>query len=249
VKEDFEKQARIFELGESYFWFAAQNTLVEWVLEKYLAQLNSGIQNRPPRILDLGCGPGNALCRLGRRGVAIGMDFSLDALAFARSKGKFPVLSADATALPFASASVDCVVALDVLEHVEDDEKALAEITRVLRPGGVFIFTVPAFMGLWRHHDVMYGHFRRYAKRDLLERIGRAHLTVHECRFFKCMFFFPLWAVVKMERWAILPARDNFYEIPRWLNRVMEREIVWEERLGLTRLLPFGVSLLCVGRR
>jgi SAM-dependent methyltransferase len=249
VKEEFEKQARFFELGESYFWFAAQNTLVEWVLERYLPHLATGLQGRRLRILDLGCGPGNTLCRLARWGKAFGMDFSLDALAFARTKGEFPVLSADAMALPFASASLDCVVALDVLEHVEDDERALSEIRRVLRPGGVFIFMVPAFMALWRHHDVMYGHFRRYGKQDFLGRVGRMRLTVHECRFFKCGFFLPLWAVAKCERWApgILPQRDNFYAVPRWLNHVLEREIVWEERLRLTRLLPFGVSLLCVG--
>jgi len=249
LREELEKQARFFELGESYFWLSGQNTLVEDTLAPYLEERRATFGML--RILDLGCGPGNTLRRLMRWGTVVGSDFSLDALAFAQTKGVSRVLSCDSTALPFAAESFDCVVALDMLEHVEDDEGSMREIRRVLRPGGVFLFTVPAFMALWRHHDVMYGHFRRYSKRDFRARVERAGLVVGECRFFKCAFYLPLWVLAKAERLlkSVVPPRDNFYSVPRWLNRLMEAEIVWEDRLGVTRLMPFGVSLICVGRR
>jgi SAM-dependent methyltransferase len=251
VKEGIEAQARFFELGEAYFWLAGQNELVERVLTPYLTRLRAESSGRPLRILDIGCGPGNTLRRLRDWGVTFGMDFSLDALAFARARGAARVLSADSTALPVASESVDCVVVLDNLEHVEDDQKALREIRRVLRPGGIFLFTVPAFMALWRHHDVMYGHFRRYSKRDFAERVRRAGLIIEEHRFFKCAYFLPLWALAKTEHLLrrMVPPRDNFYRVPDWLNRLMWAEIVWEDRAWLTRILPFGVSLICVGSR
>ena len=251
MKEELEKQARFFELGESYFWLAGQNDLVERALRPYLSRRKRVAGSRPLRILDLGCGPGNTLHRLDRWGVTFGMDFSLDALAFARTRGAARVFSGDSTALPIASESVDCVVVLDNLEHVEDDEGALREVRRVLRPGGVFVFTVPAFMALWRHHDVMYGHFRRYSKREFAERVRRAGLVVEEHRFFKCAFFPPLLIMAKAERLLarLVSPRDNFYSVPRWLNRLMRSGIVWEDRSGLTRVLPFGVSLICVGSR
>ena len=47
----------------------------------------------------------------------------------------------------------------------------------------------------------------------------------------------------------LVSPRDNFYSVPRWLNRLMRSGIVWEDRSGLTRVLPFGVSLICVGSR
>jgi SAM-dependent methyltransferase len=251
VKEELESQARFFELGEGYFWLAGQNELVERVLAPYLTRLRAAAGSRPLRLLDIGCGPGNTLRRLGGWGLTFGMDFSLDALAFARARGAARVLSGDSTALPVASESVDCVVVLDNLEHVEDDEQALREIRRVLRPGGVFLFTVPAFMALWRHHDVMYGHFRRYSRRDFAARVCRAGLIIEEHRFFKCAYFLPLWAVAKTERLLrrVVAPRDNFYRVPAWLNRLMRAEIVWEDQAGLTRVLPFGVSLICAGSR
>lgn len=250
MKEGLEQQARFFQLGESYFWLAGQNELVERVLARYLARLG-GAGGQPLRILDIGCGPGNTLRRLDRWGHAFGMDFSMDALNFARSRGVRRIFRGDSMALPVASESIDCVVVLDNLEHVEDDDCALREIRRVLRPGGVFLFTVPAFMALWRHHDVMYGHFRRYTKRGFAARVERAGLVVEECRFFKCAFFLPLLVLAKSERLfhRFLTPRDNFYGVPEWLNRLMRGEIVWEDRSGLTRVLPFGVSLICAGSR
>jgi len=251
VKDEPEKQKRYHQLGESYFWFASQNEIVEQTLQPYLSELRAKSVDGALRIFDLGCGPGNMLGRLQRFGTAIGSDFSREALAFARGKGLSRLLSADSTALPLSSGSIDCLVALDVLEHIEDDGAALREIARVLRVGGIFVFGVPAFPVLWRHHDVMYGHYRRYRKPEFVEKVGKAGLTVENCRFIKCGFFLPLLGLALLERWAprLMKGRDNFYPVPGWVNTLMAAEIIWEDRTRLNRRGPFGVSLLCVGRR
>jgi SAM-dependent methyltransferase len=249
VKEGLEKQARFFHLGEHYYWFAGQNEIVERILAPVMAGLQARAGGRPLRILDLGCGPGNTLGRLRRWGTVVGADFSIDALRFARTKGIECVFSGDSVAVPLASGSIDCVVALDVLAHVEDDAAALAEIRRVLRPGGAFLFAVPAFMALWRHHDALYGHFRRYSRRGFVARVRAADLVVRECSFFKCAYFVPLWLIAVAERVGLAPRRDNFFALPAWLNRLLHRAIVWEHASGLVRRLPFGVSLWCLGER
>lgn len=248
MKDEQAKQQRYFDLGEGCFWLSSQNTIVEDALRPHL-ELAAREGGRPLRIVDLGCGPGNTLRRLQPWGTVYGFDYSLDALTFARGKGVQRLLSGDSTALPIASGAVDCLVALDVIEHVENDEAALREIARVLRPGGIFLFTVPAAMALWRYHDEMYGHYRRYSRPDFTGKVRRAGLQIAACHFFKLAFFLPLWLLARLERLGAIPRRDNFYAVPRWLNRLLEAEIVWEIRSGLTRLAPFGVSLLCVGQR
>jgi SAM-dependent methyltransferase len=248
MKDEFAKQERYFELGEGYFWFSGHNTVVEEQLAPHLDRAVAQARGTL-RIVDLGCGPGNTIRRLARWGHVVGFDYSLDALAFARSKGVHRVLSGDSTALPFGSGSVDCALALEVIEHVPDDRGALREIARILRPGGLFAITVPAFMALWRYHDEAYGHCRRYTRTELIDRVRGAGLEIVACQYFKCAFFVPMWLLAKSERLGVLSRRDSYFSVPAWLNRALEAEIVWETRSGLARHTPLGAALLCVGRR
>ena len=250
MKDQPERQERYIGLGEDYYWLGGQNDIVESLFRPALRAAPPG-NGGPPRLLDLGCGAGFLLRRFEDTAVGIGSDFSLEALAHARKAGSRRVLSSDSTALPFRSGTFDGVVCLDVLEHIEDDRAALREIARVLRPGGVFLFAVPAFPALWRDHDEMYGHFRRYRRHDFVARVRDAGLEVQDCRFIKIAFFVPLFAIAVYQRHAAgrRPPRDNFYAVPRWLNRLLRALIVGEHRLGVTRVAPLGVSLVCLGRR
>ena len=96
------------------------------------------------RLLDVATGPGYVASRAVERGVdAVGLDFSEAMLAFARSRSPgVEFVRGDATALPFADASFDAVVAAFVLLHLGVPERAVSEAARVLRPGGRAAFTV-----------------------------------------------------------------------------------------------------------
>jgi len=74
---------------------------------------------------------------------------------------------ASASELPYPTGAFGLVVAFDVIEHVENGDAALAEIWRVLKDNGVFIFSVPLFMKYWSTFDVLAGHWRRYDPADL----------------------------------------------------------------------------------
>ncbi|HVD22962.1 MAG TPA: methyltransferase domain-containing protein, partial [Lapillicoccus sp.] len=74
---------------------------------------------------------------------------------------------ADARHLPLADASLSLVVAFDILEHIEEDDLAVAEIRRVLRPDGTLLIAVPADPRLWSDHDVAVDHVRRYTRETL----------------------------------------------------------------------------------
>ena len=108
---------------------------------------------------------------LRRFGDVSGLDMGLAALRHARARG-LAVARGSAENLPVGDAQLDVVVALDVLEHLDDDRRALDEILRVLRPGGVLLATVPAYPFLWSSHDEALGHRRRYRR----ARAARAHL-------------------------------------------------------------------------
>jgi SAM-dependent methyltransferase len=251
MKDTLSEQVRYHTRGAGYFWLTSHNEIVERALTRYLRGLDADSGGRP-RILDLGCGPGWTLERLGHLGEAYGVEYSMAALGFARQRGLRGLVAGDGLTLPFASAAFDCVVAVEVLEHFEDDAALAREAWRVLRPGGILLVTVPAFMALWRHHDELYGHYRRYARRQLPALLGGAGFQVLRCEFIKCLFFLPLLLWARMNRPTVhsgAAARDDFFALPRWLNELLRLEIVWETRLRLNRLAPFGVSLLAVARR
>jgi SAM-dependent methyltransferase len=87
-------------------------------------------------VADIGCGPGNYFSRVQARGArVVGSDLSPGMAAEARAAGA-PVVVADAQCLPFATSSFDRVMCNHVLYHVPDQRKAIAEMRRVVRPGG-----------------------------------------------------------------------------------------------------------------
>ena len=101
------------------------------------------------------------------------VDVSGPALARLRERGGLATLG-DVTALPFRDRAFDLVCAFDIVEHVAEDRRALAEIARVLRPDGALILSVPLYMRAWTFFDELVGHCRRYEPADL-EQLLAAH--------------------------------------------------------------------------
>jgi SAM-dependent methyltransferase len=150
-------------------------------------------------VLDLGCGAGRHAFEVYRRGadvVAFDMNpaelrdvaIMFDAM---RAAGEAPAgadartAAGDATAIPFADASFDCVIAAEVLEHILDDQGAIDELARVLRPGGLAAVTVPSWLPerlCWAlsedYHNTPGGHVRIYTRVELEAKLKRSGLTV-----------------------------------------------------------------------
>jgi SAM-dependent methyltransferase len=151
------------------------------------------------RALDLGCGAGRHAFEMYRRGAdVVALDQDADELAtvsewFAamRDEGSLPpgaeadVKQGDALDLPFPDGEFDRVVAAEVLEHIPDDERAIAELVRVLRPGGTVGVTVPRWLPeriCWalsdRYHEVEGGHVRIYPGTGLVAKLEAAGLRL-----------------------------------------------------------------------
>ncbi len=88
-----------------------------------------------------------------------------------------------ALALPFADGVFDVVSAFDVIEHCEPEDQALAEVRRVLRPGGRLVMSVPAYTWAWSDFDVANGHHRRYTRARAVAAVERAGFTVDRATY------------------------------------------------------------------
>jgi SAM-dependent methyltransferase len=160
----------LYELEDRHWWFRSRRRVVQALLER--AELGAS-----PRILDAGCGTGRNLVEYATLGEVEGVDFSADAVEFCRLRGLNGVRQAALEALPFESDRFDLIVATDVVEHLDDDRLALAELRRVAAPGGRLVLTVPAYTWLWSQHDESLHHKRRYTARRMRSQLAAAGWT------------------------------------------------------------------------
>jgi SAM-dependent methyltransferase len=238
---DGARLAKIRELEDWHFWFVGRRELVRGLLTRHL-------EPAPQRLLDVGCGTGNLageLLAAGHRVTAL--DRLPEALAAARADTHaVGLLRADASRLPLRSGAFDAITMIDVLEHV-DDAAALAELRRVLRPGGLLVLTVPAAPWLWSHRDRAAGHLRRYTRRSLEAVLTAGGFTPLELGAYQCALF-PVVAASRVLGRRGPRLRDAEERPPALLNAALAWINRREAALGPGRL-PFGSSLAAACRR
>ncbi len=203
-----------------------------------------------PRILDAGCGTGRNLAEFGRLGAGEGVDLFADAVQFCRDRGLDGVHQAPLEALPFPDGRFDLLLANDVIEHLDDDRRALAELRRVAADGAHLVITVPAYEWLWSQHDESMHHRRRYTAGQLRRAVTATGWEPQvETYFYSAVL--PLVAAIR----AFRRKRPNEHAAsdlalgPASLNRLLELPVRAEARLVKRgRRLPAGVSIgmVCV---
>ena len=156
------------------------------------------------KILEVGCSSGFMLRRLRKEypsAEICGADIIIETLKrLSRELNAegipTPILQFDLTTCPLPNDYLDLVVALNVLEHIKDHEKAIVEVVRILKPGGVFIFEVPAGPNLYDDHDRESNHYRRY-KASELEKLLTSKGFVKKRLSHLGVFIFPVFYIIK----------------------------------------------------
>jgi SAM-dependent methyltransferase len=243
---------KMFEAEERHFWFRASRTIVErWLLR---AMAEAGLDQRAS-LVDVGAGTGGMLSRVSGQAQCLGIEYSPAGVALSRSRG-LRVVRGGLPQLPLATASFDLALSMDVFEHVQDDAAAIAEVRRILRPGGRLIATVPALRWLWSDHDVALHHFRRYHLDDLKARLQEGGFGVVRLSYYNTLLLPPI-ATVRLAgrlRQALglgagaSAAVSDVGELPGPLNSLLHRIFVSEATLLDHMTLPVGASLIVDAR-
>lgn len=223
-----------------------------WWFRGRLAVLLSVLRHRLPpgplRLLELGCGTGNVVTALGEFGEAIGMEPCAELRDVARAAG----LDVRPGSLPGDLAVdpgwADVVLMLDVLEHLDDAEAALAAAGRALGLGGLLVLTVPAYPWLWSAHDVVLGHRRRYTAGTLAGAVRRAGFVVERVTYFNTALF-PAVALVRLLGRLRGTRNHDLRRPPAPINRMLAGVFALERHVLRRVDLPFGASVLLLGRR
>lgn len=241
-----EEYQHLFELEDRLWWFAGMREITRSLLERFLPT------DRPLRILDAGCGTAGMLPHLRRFGSVFGIDYSPDAIRFARSRDERRLARGSVLQLPFPAKTFDLVTEFEVVNHwsIPDDHVALAELCRVLKPGGLLVFREPAYQWLFAKHDRAVHTRERYSRRQLAAKLRRAGFDDVYVGYANC-FLFPV-ALVRRLVGNILPGNhqgSDVREIPKPLNSVLGWILSREARILRTSRLPFGLSVVGVARR
>ena len=237
-----ERLARLAEIEQWHFWFVGRRALIDRLLARYLPPAGQSL-------LDVGCGTGRMLEILAGRGYRVaGVDQRPEGLAVVRQAlPEAQLEQASAAALPLPPAAFDGVLLLDVLEHVVPGP-VLAEIHRVLKPGGYAIITVPAMPWLWSYRDEAAGHRCRYTRRGLQETLKRGLFEVETIQYYQCLLF-PVVVLARLLGRTGPVTRDQEERPLPMLNAIMTRINLLEVRLGKRVRWPWGSSLAAVCRK
>lgn len=236
---------QLFELEETYWWFVGRRDLVRDLVRRFC-------RVRTPVMLDAGCGTGGTMARLADLGTVGGCDSALSALTYCRQRGFTMLAQADVCSLPVRGASCDVVLNCDVLEHVEDDRTALAELLRVLRPGGLAVLTVPAHQFLWSEHDEALSHRRRYSARQLRNLVEEAGGRVEKLSPVVTGVFLPILVFRLLQHLRPKGPEDprtDLRVLPGPINRLFIAALRVENWLLRYISLPVGTSLVAVVRK
>jgi len=234
----------MFSVEQAHWWYTGRRKILAGFVEEICRQVN----DRRPRILDVGCGTGANLLMLSQYGEAEGVDISEDALSFCRERGLDKVRLAAGEQLPYEDGTFDLVTAFDVVEHMDDDLAGLREMRRVLRPGGRALLFVPTFMFLWGLQDDVSNHRRRYRLPELRRVLEQAGFEIERTTYANITFFLPILLVRKLMRLTgVKTETENTINVSA-LNGVLGRVLGAESWLLKFMNLPFGVSGLCVAR-
>jgi 2-polyprenyl-3-methyl-5-hydroxy-6-metoxy-1,4-benzoquinol methylase len=226
------------ELSEVLSTLEEADNYADWLYELVRPHLGDDV-------LEIGAGHGELTERLRRGAHVTATDLSkrcVDELS-ERFAGcdDVDVLQADTGSLRLESHRYDSAVLINVLEHIDDDVTALADLRDLLKPGGRLCVFVPAFEGLYSDFDRRIGHRRRYRRSQLVSTFDEAGLEVVEARYVN---------TVGALAWWLFSRQLGQVPTQSWSVSIYDRFAVpFIRRFEEGREPYFGQSLVCIGAR
>jgi SAM-dependent methyltransferase len=227
--------------ARSHWWYEGRRSLVYETLRRF--EIPAGV------VLDVGCGTGDNMEMLAdvAGAAVVGTDLSAYALRHA-VRGRTEIALAED--LPVPTGACGLIASMDVVEHLDDDLVGLREYRRVLAPHGLLLLTVPAYQWLWGEHDVWAAHRRRYRVGGLSSVVEVAGFEVLHTTYYNSFLVPPAVALRRTPlRRLVKETDEELGNTSPFVSKVMTRLSKAERRLALRGWVPFGLSILLVGRR
>lgn len=240
-----ESFTHLAELEASNFWFRARNELILWAMQNYAPNMAS--------FLEIGCGTGFVISGVAQcfpQARIVGSEIFVSGLVHAAQRlPNVELVQMDARRIPYRE-TFDVVAALDVIEHIEEDELVLEQLFSALRPGGTALISVPQHQWLWSAADDYACHVRRYSAIELHSKLSAAGFEVVRSTSFVSVLL-PVMTASRLSnrRSSGFDPRKEF-EIPAVINTTFEKLLAWERsaiRAGVN--LPVGGSRFVVATR
>ena len=237
---------KTYDLENRYWWYIGRRYIFNKILEYFFP----GGEDK--KIADIGCGTGGVMKMLAKHGEVRGLDIEPRALEFCRNKGFNNVaLMKGFYETGLSSESVDLVAMFDVLEHFEDDVKALREVNRVLSKDGYALISVPAFQFLWSELDQVAHHFRRYTKKGLESKLQRADFEIVKSSY---LFFFVFPLILTYRLLGKLKKEDpnpkfNYVEFPKPITWILVFFSKLEDYLLKFIRFPVGSTIVVLAKK
>jgi len=239
----------LYRSEEGSFWFQVRNRIIGALLSRYVS--------KDARLLEVGCGTGFVAGYLKQQGYRIECaDLFLEGLNYCRKRGSGYAYYQYDLYDPVFSEEFDVVLACDVIEHLEDDARVLANLNRSLKKGGILLITVPACQGIWSDIDEYAGHKRRYSRDEMKKKLEAAGFRVLRSSYFM-MLLFPAIALSRMrmgrretpgnrQHEELVERAKGELSLPPTLNSFFGRIFALEVPIISHMDLPIGSSLVTV---
>jgi len=235
-----------------HFWFRGFRAFVTPLLR----QASAGRSHTgSTRLLDCGCGTGANIALLNQFGRAYGFDLSAVGVRIGRQSGRTLIARASVAAAPFPGASFDVVTSFDVLYALDDatEAQAIAEMFRLLKPGGHAIVNVAAMESLRGDHSVLSHEIRRYSRADLRRKLEAAGFSIVRITYTNFALFVPMVVARTLQRRRGLreeaAAQQEITVPPEPINALLSGLLLAESAWLRVFNAPAGSSLLCLARK
>jgi len=234
---DYRDFQKLNQTGSEHFWYQARRILISNLLRLALPARNPN-----QKIIEIGCGTGIQLPLLAQFGAVEGLDIVPESVELVKKSG-FPARVFNIETDPLEKDSVEVIACFDVLEHIEDDAGALKKIAETIKPNGILLFSVPAGPWLFGPHDRAASHYRRYGRKEIVDKIKTAGLTLKTIKYWNS-WLFPAIALMRMIKKIINrkdKASSDTKPLPKFINNGLYQILAAETKLGIK--LPWGLSL------
>jgi SAM-dependent methyltransferase len=233
--------AELYQVENTHWWHLHKRKLIHKLIKNFA---------KKGSVLDIGSGTGKILEELKKQKWDIaGIDAEKEAKIWSEKRGiPTQLVDINKQPLPYKNHYFDLVLCLDLLEHVRQDQKIIDKISKILKPNGTLIVSVPAYPSLFSYWDKMLGHYRRYSKKQLTSLFNQ---TDWELKFISHAFMLNLLPVILVRQFKKHNKNQSVSDFQTTPLKFISQPLLklnasFEEFCIPNISLPFGLSIVAV---